>query len=182
MKKLSILICTLERRKRYFDRLMQWLTPQLTDEVEVIHLSDVGDISIGAKRNALVKMATGLYSAFIDDDDIVSTDYVAKVMQATNKHPDCIGMEGIITTDGNNPKKFIHSLRYRHWFERRGVYYRNPNHLNPIKREIVMLEPFPEINMGEDAEFSKSVLKHLKSEIYIEGPIYYYEFRTQKEI
>ncbi len=179
--KLSILICTMSQRESYFKRLMERLTPQLTDDVEIKAFCDDGEMTIGAKRNALMQSAIGDYVAFVDDDDLVSINYITKVLSAVDTLPDCVGMEGIITFDGNNPRKFIHSLKYKKWFEKRGIYYRNPNHLNPIKREIALKEPFPEKNMGEDADFSKAVLKHLKTEIYVPEPIYYYEYRTTKE-
>lgn len=180
--RLSILICTLNRRRHYFDRLAARLNPQKTDNVEILASCDDGELSIGAKRNLLVSKAQGDYVCFVDDDDLVSENYVAKILEATQSNPDCIGLEGIITFNGNEPKKFIHSLRFKHWFERRGVYYRNPNHLNPIRRDIVLKEPFQEINQGEDSDFSKRVLPHLQSEQFVVGPIYFYEFRTTKEV
>jgi glycosyltransferase involved in cell wall biosynthesis len=180
MKKFAILISSLDSRKRYLVRLMERIKPQITDEVELVVFVDAGDTSIGEKRNELIRRSTAEYIAFVDDDDLIAPDYVARILRALERNPDCVGIEGIITFDGKNPKKFIHSLRYRRWFERGKIYYRNPNHLNPIKREIVLREPFLAINQGEDSDFSSRVLKHLRNEVYVGGPIYFYEFRTQK--
>ena len=85
-------------------------------------------------------------------------------------------MEGIITTNGKDPKKFTHSLRHSKWFEKDGVYYRNPNHLNPVKSEIAKKIKFPEVNHGEDRTYSQKILPFLKTEVYIDGPIYFYEY------
>ena len=95
-KKLSILICTIIERKNLLNRLLNILNKQKTDDVEVLVESDNKQISIGEKRNKLLNKAVGDYVAFIDDDDLVSDDYVKKVLQAIESKPDCCGMEGLV--------------------------------------------------------------------------------------
>jgi len=41
-------------------------------------------MTIGAKRNQLLHRAKGDYVAFVDDDDLVSSDYVNKVLSAVS--------------------------------------------------------------------------------------------------
>lgn len=173
-KRLSILVCSLSSRADKLKRLMDTLTPQLNDLVEVIVKTDNGEIPIGKKRNALIDEATGDYVAFVDDDDLVSSDYVNKILDATDTNPDCCGIQGIITFQGKNPKIFIHSLKYKEWFEQNGIYYRCPNHLNPIKRAIAVQVRFQEVNFGEDKDFSTRVLPLLKEERFISGVVYHY--------
>ena len=173
-KKLSILICSLEERKDLLDRLLYRLKPQEDDRIEILIEVDDRKMTIGAKRNILMRRATGKYVAFIDDDDLVSFDYVRKIMKATKQEPDCCGMEGIITFRGKYPCKFIHSKKYKTWSQKDRVYYRPPNHLNPIKKEIVRHFPFPELNKYEDRNYSTRTYSHLKSEVYIKSPIYFY--------
>lgn len=157
------------------------LDPQLTDEVEVIVNVDDGQLSIGDKRNALLKEATGDYIAFIDDDDMVRTTYVPNILTAILTDPDCVGIEGIMTTNGSTSGRlFIHSLRYHIWFEDNGIYYRNPNHLSPVKRELALKTGFPGINHGEDHDYSRRLLPLLNTECYIKGPIYHYDYREIK--
>ena len=57
---------------------MSVLAEQLTSEVEVLTELDDGTRSIGEKRNALVESAGGEYVCFVDDDDMVSSDYVGE--------------------------------------------------------------------------------------------------------
>lgn len=163
-------------------RLRAVLDPQITDEVEVLVNSDSGEMSIGDKRNALLKAATGDYVAFVDDDDLVRTTYVKQILAALSTNPDCVGIEGVMTINGNlqQGRLFIHSLRYRSWFEKDGVYYRNPNHLSPVKRELALQVGFPAINHGEDHDYSKRLLALLNTEVYINGPIYHYDYREIK--
>lgn len=182
MIKLSLLIPSLENRAGFYNRLREILDPQLTAEVEVITFIDNGERTIGAKRNWLLKKAKGEYIAFIDDDDRVSTHYVSKVMEGIDKGVDACSLIGIITEDGLNPKKFIHSNKYNSWFEIRGIYYRCVNHLNCVRKSIALQIMFPEKNKGEDHDYSMRLNKAniIKSEHEIEEAIYFYEFRTKK--
>ena len=181
---LTILICTLTTRKDKLQNLMNILNPQLNanKNVNIFIGSDSGKLSIGAKRDILLKKATGKYVVFIDDDDVVSSDYVELILRAAEYGSDCIGMEGIITTDGINPKRFIHSIRNKKWEEVNGVYLRYPNHLNPIRTKLAKKVGFNrDLNNGEDKAYSDNVFPMLKSETYIGKSIYEYKFETQNK-
>jgi glycosyltransferase involved in cell wall biosynthesis len=173
-KKLSILICSLSSRADKLQRLMTVLEPQLNEHTELLIKTDNGEIPIGKKRNILLDESTGDYVAFVDDDDLVSDDYVRKILDAIQTNPDCCGMQGVITFQGRNPRMFIHSLKYKEWFEKNNVYYRCPNHLNPVKRSIALQVKFPETNFGEDRDFSTRLYPLLKEERFISGVIYHY--------
>lgn len=184
---LSILICSLKTRKRFLDNLIKILKPQLQPNVEIIINTDNKELSIGTKRNQLLDAATAINSefiAFIDDDDRVHPQYVKKILTAISSTPApvCIGMEGEIRIDRSKPKIFIHSNRYDHWFEENNKYFRCCNHLNPIKTELAMQVRFPEINMGEDHDYSNRLAALLKDKVekYIDGPIYYYDYVSNK--
>ena len=173
--KLSILICTINGRENQLSILLDCLNKQITDDVEIIIEKDNKVLTTGAKRNILLKKAIGDYVAFVDDDDLVATNYIHKILNAIKSKPDCCGIEGLITFRKKGiTKKFIHSIKYNMWFEQDRIYYRCPNHISPIKRKIVLKAMFPEQTVGEDAEFSKRVFPLLKNEVYINEPIYYY--------
>ena len=59
-------------------------------------------------------------------------------------------------------------------------YFRNPNHLNPVKRELALNTKFPKLDRFEDKDYSARLLKLLNTEEYIEEPIYHYLFRKDK--
>lgn len=176
--KLSILICTIPERESFLNRLLAILTEQNGDYELLINGSNQ---SIGAKRNALLAEASGEYTAYIDDDDTVSPHYISLVMEGIDKGVDCCSLTGIITDDGKNPRKFIHSIKYKSWYEDNGVYFRNPNHLNCIKTELARKATFPEKNHGEDRSFSDQLFKLgvLQTEHEIKQVIYFYEHRTK---
>jgi glycosyltransferase involved in cell wall biosynthesis len=173
---LSILICSLDWRKEQLHKLMVVLSPQLKQDTQVIIDMDSGEIPIGAKRNRLLEKARGDYICFVDDDDLVSDNYIEKIYYAKEDGVDCIGMSGIVTFNGRNPHTFIQSINYNRWFEKDGIYFRCPNHLNPIKREIALQVKFEPINFQEDRVYSSRIYPLLKTETYINGPIYFYNF------
>lgn len=188
--KLAILICTLPDRQSFLLRLMEILLRQKTDEV-VIFTDDRVNASIGEKRNHLLAKGVEVarYVAFIDDDDIVSGDYVKQIMKGIEREADCCSLTGVITDDGTNPRKFEHSIIHRAYetvTDTTGYalikYLRYPNHLNAIKSEIAGRFQFPEINHGEDTDWATQIFKSglLKFEHWIEDIIYYYEYRSNK--
>ena len=176
--KLSILICTIPEREWFLNRVMAILSEQHGDYEILINGSDK---SIGRKRNELLSEASGDYVAFIDDDDTISPNYIPLVMEGIDKGVDCCSLTGIITDDGKNPRKFIHSDKYDSWFEKDNIYYRCVNHLNCIKTSLALQIGFPEKNNGEDHDYSLRLKKSglIKTEHEIEPVIYYYEFRSK---
>lgn len=172
---LSILIATMPCRRDKLANLRQVLDRQLTPEVEVI--TDISmNYNIGTKRNKLLGLASGKYVVFIDDDDLISSDYIEKILEACKSDCDCIGISGVITTNGRNEMQWHISKDYMGWFERKNVYYRTPNHISPVKRELALLAGFPEISFGEDYHYSMNLLPMLKTETKIPCNIYFYRY------
>ena len=174
----SILICTIESRKEQLDRLIAFLQPQLTPQVEILINSDAGTKTVGQKRNELVDdcSPSSKFCAYIDDDDEVSPLYVSEILVAIKDTPDCVGIEGIVNFDGNYRGTLIHSLKAGKWRTEGERAFRTPNHLNPIRTDLVKLVRFREINAGEDSDFCFRILPHLKKEVHIPEPIYTYNF------
>lgn len=175
---LSILICHLNERKEQIETLTRMLGKQGAGKpVEVLIDGDGGEKSISQKRNDLILRANGEYVAFVDDDDTVADTYIDDILAAVKtSHPDVIGIEGIIKIRG---EKFLfrHSIEFQCWYTGSdGVFYRTPNHLNPIRREIALRVGFPpQCSFGEDKIYSDRILKHTKTEQCIDHPIYFYD-------
>lgn len=180
--KLTILIATMPVRKWKFNRLLNILDAQMPDNgsVEVLW-DDSMEYNIGVKRNKLLERAGGDYVVFIDDDDVVSGNYIRKILSATEGNPDCIGISGTITTNGKDEKQWHISKEYGTWYEKNNVYYRTPNHISPVKREIALKIRFPEISFGEDAVYSRNIHPHLVTENIVNGNIYKYKFNSHKK-
>ena len=113
-KNLSILICSLNCRKKLLDELLYVLEKQIHNNdtsVELILNIDDGKKTIGQKRNELIHKANGKYSCFVDDDDMVTDDYISRILTAIQRYnPDCCGIEGYIY-ETKKPKVFIHYIK-----------------------------------------------------------------------
>lgn len=183
---LSVLVCTLYSRLARFDVLFRKLEQQAHDlgetfTCEILYERDAGQISVGAKRNILTQRATGKYLCYVDDDDDIAVNYISLISKAVEPDPDVVGIVGIYYTNHLNPKRFIHSIQYHNWEERGGIYYRPPNHLNPVKSDIAKRFSFPEKYHGEDKDWCMALrdAKVLKKEEFISQPIYHYLFSPQ---
>jgi glycosyltransferase involved in cell wall biosynthesis len=183
---LSLLIPTLESRHQQFQYLREKLAAQIRaagveHAVEVLYERDNREKSLGAKRNALIRRAQGRFIAFLDDDDDISDDYVARISEVILRRPDidCIGIKGIITFRGAHPREFSHSLKYKDYFSRRHTYFRPPYHLNPILRTVALNYPYLEVSYSEDVEWALRLQRAgaLKLEEFIETPLYFYKSR-----
>lgn len=178
---LTILICTLPERAEKLKRLLEILRQQITADVEIITDDRGRHITTGQKRNDLLHRAKGIYSVFIDDDDIVSHDYIGKVLQAAKLNPDCITFRGYMTTNGFNRINFVLRLGEK-YEERNGMYYRFPNHIVPIKTQIGRQVAFENITHGEDYKWALQIKDRnlLKTEFYIDSELYHYDYITKK--
>jgi hypothetical protein len=184
---LSILIPSLYEREESFSFIYNKLLKQieilgLQDSIEILVEKDNRKLSIGEKRNLLVERASSKYVVFVDDDDDVSDNYVNSIYNALQGNPDCVGIIGIITFNGKTPKKFYHSINYTSYFDKNNEYFRPPNHLNPIRKDLAEQFKFPTINFSEDTNFAMSLCRSglLKIENFIEEPIYYYKYISNK--
>jgi len=180
--KLTILIPTLTSRKHFLDRLIDVIGGQCKQiDTKIFILEDRGEETIGHKRNHLLDKCETEYCAFIDDDDLVSSDYVERVHEGINKGVDVVTFKGIITSEGKKPETFIHKLGLK-YTEQKGIYFRPPNHLNPMKVELARQVKFPETSFGEDADFAKRMAESglLKTEYFIDQPMYFYQYRRNK--
>ena len=176
---LSILICSLtERRNIFLDRLLDKLEPQVKDKnVELLVFSDNAKRSIGQKRNDAIKMANCKYSCFIDDDDLVSDDYVDLILKEIRDwSPDVIVFDALITFDEQRPKLVKYGREFD-YCEKEEAYYRHPNHLMVHKKSNIT-EWFQDIKTGEDDEWASRMLDRIVTQSRIEKILYYYEYRT----
>lgn len=183
----SIMICTLCEREVLYKALMRKLRKQILksgkeNEIEVLRYCDNRELLVGEKRNKLMEAASGKYVSFIDDDDDISDSYIDLLYRGIQHDRDCVALEGIITINGGQPKRFIHSIKHKSYFLKSGIYYRPPNHLNAIKKSLVQSFKFPEKNFSEDYDWSMAVCRAgvLQSEAPIDKPVYFYKSQRRK--
>lgn len=182
MYKLSIIIPyynTYELTKELLEILMQ----QITDDVEVIVVDDgCGELRIdelikdynqmvcihsmpnshGASipRNIGIDHAKGNYIAFIDSDDMVSDDYIPRILKAIETKPDIVYLSW-----ETEKTKFIMTTKPYNW--NCAVWCR------VYKKEIIGSVRFdPKLRTAEDWDFNSKIKP--KVSVCIKEPIYKY--------
>jgi hypothetical protein len=172
---LSVLIPTIPGRERKLHELRKRLDPQVArSDVELLVLHDDRVMTIGEKRNKLRSMARGRYVVFVDDDDMVTEDYVTSILSEVFAGADVINFS--VRVEGHGPPKLCrYGLTLQH-ADLKSEYRRKPNHLMAWKREVAMAVPFPDLRHGEDTRWAEEVAKHARSERTISRVLYTYQF------
>lgn len=184
MIKLSILIPSVHtRRNSFLPKIQDEIYKQIDNlsefektQVEVIVLSDNKTIMLGDKRNLMVEMAQGEYIQFVDDDDRISSDFIKTLLDATKNNCDVISFLADVSINGDNPKICDYSIKHKRDYNTRDRYYRIPNHISCVKREVSLLSSFPSLKYAEDQAYAKLLLPHLKTEHKIDRVLYYYDY------
>lgn len=182
--KWSILILTQPSRTVLLDRLLFYLKPQTwahSQEVELCIKTFDRTKSLGENRSEMVRSAKGEYVSFVDDDDMVPLNYVAKILPLLDG-VDYIGFRLQCWWDGKELLPTFHSLRFARWYEDGTGYYRDLSHVNPIKRELALKVPF-DGGHGEDHRWADQLrgLNVVRTEHYIDEVMYEYHFRSDKK-
>ena len=186
----SILIPTLVERSDQFQEIFTKLIDQikatnLEDKVEIVFFRDDREGDVGFKRNKLIENASGKYTCFVDDDDDVHNEYIPMLYEKLLEGKNCVKLIGIYHHIGHYKKPFIHSIEYDSYFEKNNIYYRPPNHLNPIKKSITSNFKFPDKrNHGEDTDWAMRICKAkvIKTESTVDEPYYFYNFDAKKSV
>jgi glycosyltransferase involved in cell wall biosynthesis len=185
---LSILICSIEERSEQFSRLLKELYSQVykfNNEVEILNCIDNKQMSVGRKRQILLEQAKGDWVVYFDDDDIPSKSYVSLILDAIkwNSDIDCIGINGIMTTNGENPKTWCHRLGLLirgnglQKLESGYDYERPIIHFNPVKRaKALECGGFKDIRYGEDMDYAERLNKILTKEYFINQQLFHYNY------
>lgn len=179
--KFTIAICTIPSRVKELGKLLDILLPQLTDEVELLWIGDNKNSTIGAKRNRCVNIAQGDYIAFVDDDDTVSDNYVAKILMAIEQEPDVVCFDALHTYNGENPKPVYYDIKHQKDLNLPDEFIRFPNHLMAWSRPLLGVSPYDNVAIGEDQRFAAFMRKNFElTQVKIDEVLYHYDFRQDK--
>lgn len=187
MTQLSILIPTIPDRVEMFTRIYNEVHRQLEycntfhpslGSVEVIVDDSVkfsdGGLSIGKKREELVKRASGKYLCFLDDDDNISADYLETLLRLCYKNPDICTFNSFVRLE--NFWMLVNMSLF--WGENQqahpGTILRRPWHICPVKSIYAKLHSFPDSNYGEDWGWFEKVLSHCTSQAKSESILHEY--------
>jgi glycosyltransferase involved in cell wall biosynthesis len=182
MKELSILILTLPTRIDSYANLIKMLNKQVIennfiDKVQILTLCDTKEISVGEKRNILLNKSAGRYVCFIDDDDEIAPNYLIKIISALSSNADVVTFCGEYVENAIRTP-FSISMVHRGNYNHPNIFYRLPNHLCPVKREIALSCQFTNKNFGEDSDYADKINIYLKNEFHIQDKLYFYMYNS----
>ncbi len=181
---LTIMIPTTIDRDEMYNNLTTEIFKQIVkndysvqDEIEVISIRDNKEISVGLKRQMLLEMAKGTWVVGIDSDDSIHPDYIYEIVEALKVNPDTdhVGFLEKCTINGEESMS-IFSIQHQSWDENKYGYdhIRCANPKSVIRRSIALQVGFKDERFGEDRIFSEAVTPLLKSEVFIDKPLYFY--------
>jgi len=158
-------------------------------DVEILSILDNKSMTIGRKRQLLHHIAQGKYTAIIDDDDDVTSDYVKEVTDAIIKHDGvdviCYDQEAIIdgvsfliSTDITHPMHPFDQLPQTPLDSKvnRIPCRRPPWHLCAWRTDLARKAHFGDSFSGEDALFVESVIPLTKTQHKINKMLHIYRW------
>lgn len=173
MKLLTIAIATIPSRSSLLSRLLWTLEQQLNGNVEVlVHTNPT--LPLGDKSNEMWAQADGEYVVRVDDDDLVSNDYMSRVTNELVMGADYVGYNALYTVNGRYSGVYPHDIE-------RGT--------NDPGSDIRALSPMMVVptkvarahshgnNTTSDFDWSQAVMRSWTPEhpVYIDRVLYHYD-------
>lgn len=142
-----------------------------------------GGLSVGKKREALVKRATGKYLCFLDDDDTISPNYIATLIELCQQGQHVCSFRalyklqnywGVVNMSLQN-KENEQATPER-------IIQRPPWHICPVLSEFAKQYEFKDINNAEDFDWMQRVLAHCQTEAHTDKIIFQYNHGPHSEV
>lgn len=174
------MICTVVDRPQLFDRLVDRLAPQiLGKDIEVLVYWNNYERQLGEVRQKAIEEAKGEYVNFIDDDDLVTEDYVDSIYPHLHD-VDYIGfMVDFFVNGKHNGRPVYHTLKSVDWWDDPNGFYRRVTHVNPVRRELAVKyagydQSDYKQGIAEDELYRLNMDDKVKTEYYVAKPIHLY--------
>jgi DNA polymerase II small subunit/DNA polymerase delta subunit B len=134
MKKLSILICSLKSRSESLTALLNsipainsmidtykeeahdrdfYMCKIIAKDIEVVYCVDERQMTVGMKRNILLKNCSGEYVAYVDDDDKVVKEYAPELLQGIATGADVICFKAAYFVNSVFDRPVLYSAAYK---------------------------------------------------------------------
>lgn len=193
---LSILIPTTPERHEMFTKLFNEVHRQL-EFVQTFHPSlgrvEIlvddspryldGGLSVGKKREALVKRAEGKYLCFLDSDESISPDYLETLVRLCYQDQDVCTFKAMVKlstfwalVDMRRVYKLNDQINPDY------VVRRPPWHICPVRSVYAKMFEFSDKNNAEDFEWMEKVLTCCVSEAHSERIIFQYNHGEHSEV
>jgi hypothetical protein len=158
---ITFMIPTIQGREESLRNLMSSIHEKMGRLASHLHYTidlafDNREMSIGMKREHLVQNSKGKYSAFIDDDDDITDEYIEDLVETIRGSYPVMRLRGRI-----DPYTFTHSVAISldSPMAIGEVFVRPPNHLNPIMTDVAKLVHYGDVVRGEDFDWAFRMAK-----------------------
>lgn len=176
----TIGIVTQVRREEKFLRLLSFLLPQLLGlggAAEVVALRNNCGKTIHEYRQAVLDDARGAYFSFVDDDDMVESDFVRVVTEQLRDYPgvDYVAFGHRYYERGVLEREVRTGLNIGPPCNLPEYYVRPVTHVNPVRTELARQAGFlSDSGHWEDYGYHRKVEKLARTEAVIDRVLYHY--------
>jgi len=188
----TIMILSIPSRLDKLKELYTKLEDQIGDrtDVEVLCLVDNKSQTIGEKRNVLLNASRGNFVACLDDDDMISDDYIQTICTNLESNQDidvlcfeqhCVinGEEVMVSFDmknkTNDPLVRDENGKFK-------TMNRPPWHMCVWNSEIAKNTPFKNSSWGEDWDWCSRMIPKVKKQLKLLDILHYYRYNdTESE-
>jgi len=184
--KLTIAILSIPERLHMLQKLLNELVHQSFNKpVEILYIGDNMSMTVGDKRNIALDSFKGEYIAFVDDDDMISEDYIDSLLEAIETSPDVITFRVDQLYNGKKDRKQVFERVHRRILDptlRRKygspVLTMPPNHLCCWRRNVID-QRFPSKNKGEDHAWAERMYNNDLKIHEIDKELYVYQYDSK---
>ncbi len=182
----DILMPSIPHRYEGLCFLLDELDRQMQPNVGVRIFYDNLACPVGRKYHILAHSSKASYISVLEDDDMISPNFIDTINEALLSRPDYVGFKVHWTHDGAPQIPVEHSLKHKEWTIYDGtntVLYRDINQFNPMKRELALLggyEGHPPDGKAWDWHWSQGVRASgkVKTEVFIPEIMHYYRTKS----
>lgn len=175
---LSILTPAIWSRHKQAEALAAEIAKQAEGKpVEHLVLFDNRNQTVGAKRNACLRAASGDYIVFVDDDDAVEPQFVDAILSAVQTQPDFVTYRQKVVWNGQPGEVQFHPNNPDEGLRVGGVTRRNLWHTCTWRRDLVAECVFPHIMDGEDFAWAVQARQRVSRGVHIDKVLcsYYHD-------
>lgn len=189
---LSVLVPSIPERSDLLTRINSLLHKQLIQlwrdhpmlgDVEIVFKNSKsflnGGLSIGKKREWLVKAAMGKYLCFLDDDEDIAPNYIETLMRLCQHDVDVVTFRNLTRTDTYWTVVDMSLKNHNEEATPERIVKRLPWHICPVKNEYAKLYDFEDSNYSEDWTWMEKVLKHCKTEAHTDQILHCYNHSSK---
>lgn len=180
-------------------------TTYFYNDVKVVTCMDRKQLTVGKKRNVLKTLVDTDYFTYIDDDDQIAPNYFEKILAGIETGKDLIIFKAQMFSKGTLIHNVNYHPRYtkdfnvpastktdkalqaaikdksKSWRTRiinswPTTANRIPNHLMVWRSELAKHTHFPDVNIGEDGAWAKTMKPRVSTLHEIDDVLYYYMF------